>query len=101
MKFVLALLVANVSADLGTPCSFQKDECGDATKFCCGVGSGGQMCTDATCGTLIDGSTAPNAVFCNEITPKAWNTSQKGGGTDGTEVYFTYPADKFTCVTPK
>ena len=89
MKFLLAFAAAVYAQDktVGTPCTFQKDECGDAATMCCGIATGGKMCTDETCGTLVDGSSAPNAIYCNKVTsPSLFNTKQAGAAT--TEVHF-------------
>ena len=73
MKFTVLLLIACVSAvDPGTPCSFQPNECGDNTKFCCGIATKGLMCEDKTCGSTVSTAPAPNVVVCN---------NRKSGGT--------------------
>ena len=47
-SFALALFAGAVAADpakIGTACTATTD-CNDPTNLCCGVASGGQMCSD-------------------------------------------------------
>ena len=69
--FAVAALVALTSAqasDAGTPCMKADDACGDATTMCCGIHTGGKMCTDKDCTDITSTNSVPNVVACNNKT---------------------------------
>ena len=64
--FALVALLATVSAAepaLNDPCKAAAD-CGDATKMCCAVASGGYLCDDDKCTTPSTGTEVPNILTC-------------------------------------
>ena len=105
--FLLAILVATAAGAAmkpGDACEKASDDCGDATTMCCGVATGGKMCSDNTCGTTSDTNPVPNFVVCNNkpaadgTGPKSWVATQPNADASAS-IYMQFPGDKaFTCL---
>ena len=101
---VLAAFVALINAQAqatGTACEKASDACGDDTKMCCGIFSGGKMCTDDTCKDITSTNSVPNIVACNDkTTAEEWIQPQKNADGKST-IYWHYAADGFKCLATK
>merc|ERR1719181_1804309 len=98
---LLAFIVGTVLADdkpAGTPCS-KAGECGDATKVCCGVATGGKVCTKSDCSAFFEpAQLVPNVMVCNTATPGDIMVNQANFDNSAT-LYAKFAAAGFKCVT--
>ena len=102
MLAVATFVNGDEPAKNGTACEKATDPCGDITKSCCGVATGGQMCKEPTCeeGSLVKDIPVPNFVVCNDRTNPASFviTQQNKDATQSIYMHFPGTSASFACL---